>query len=115
MRTFNVSAARAEQEGMPVTLSLLMRETKSLARKVIIRRVLVDPGEEWDEGRIVVTVGEGESKGAMVTRSMAKRYGDVGHKAVRCPGQLCGVCGGKGHAADICANAVLGLCVLSSC
>ena len=35
-----------------------------------------------------------------------KRYGDVGHKAVRCPGQLCGVCGGKGHAADICANVV---------
>ena len=35
-----------------------------------------------------------------------KRCGDVGHKAVRCPGQLCGVCGGKGHADDICANVV---------
>ena len=36
-----------------------------------------------------------------------KSCGDVGHKAVRCPGQLCGVCGGKGHAAYICANIVL--------
>ena len=35
-----------------------------------------------------------------------KRCGDVGHKAVRRPGQLCGVCGGKSHAADICANVV---------
>ena len=34
-----------------------------------------------------------------------KRCGDDEHKAVRCPGQLCGVCGGKGHAAEICANA----------
>ena len=35
-----------------------------------------------------------------------KRCGDVGYKAVQCPGQLCGVCGSKGHAADICANVV---------
>ena len=35
-----------------------------------------------------------------------KRCGDVGRNAVRCPGQLCGVCGGKEHAADICANVV---------
>ena len=35
-----------------------------------------------------------------------KRCGDVGHKAVRCLRQLCGVCGGKGHADDICANVV---------
>ena len=38
-----------------------------------------------------------------------KRCGDVGHKAVRCPGKLCGVCGGKGHADDICANVVRSL------
>ena len=36
-----------------------------------------------------------------------KRCGDARHKAVRCPGQLYGVCGGKGHAADICANVAL--------
>ena len=35
-----------------------------------------------------------------------KCCGDVGHEEVRCPGQLCGVCVGKGHAADICADAV---------
>ena len=32
-----------------------------------------------------------------------KRCGD-GHKTVQCPEQTCGVCGGKGHAAEICAN-----------
>ena len=35
-----------------------------------------------------------------------KRCGDDGHKPVRCPGQRCGVCGGRGHAAEICANIV---------
>ena len=36
----------------------------------------------------------------------SKRCGDDGNKAVRCPGQLCGVCRGKGYAAEICASVV---------
>ena len=37
---------------------------------------------------------------------MCKRCGDDGQKTVRCPDQLCGVCGGKGHVAEICVNVV---------
>ena len=35
-----------------------------------------------------------------------KRCSDDGYRAVRCLRQLCGVCGGKGHVAEICANIV---------
>ena len=35
---------------------------------------------------------------------MCNRFGEAGHKTVRCPGQVCSVCGGKGHSAKICAN-----------
>ena len=35
-----------------------------------------------------------------------KRCGETGHKSVRCPDQICGVCGGKGHSAEVCANVV---------
>ena len=38
-----------------------------------------------------------------------KRCGKTGHKSVRCPDQICGVCGGKGHSAEVCANAVTAL------
>ena len=34
------------------------------------------------------------------------RCGEVGHKTVRCLGQACRVCGGKGHSAKMCANVV---------
>ena len=33
-----------------------------------------------------------------------KRYGKTGHKPVRCLDQVCGVCGGKGHSAEVCAK-----------
>ena len=48
-----------------------------------------------------------KSDGPKDDRVKCKRCGDVGHKAIGCPGQMCGVCGRKGHAADICANAIL--------
>ena len=35
-----------------------------------------------------------------------KRCGETGHKSVRCPDQICGVCGGKVHSAEVCANVV---------
>ena len=35
-----------------------------------------------------------------------KRCGETGHKSVRCPEQICSVCGGKGHSAEGCANVV---------
>ena len=35
-----------------------------------------------------------------------KRCGETRHKSVRCPDQICGVCGGKGHSAEVCANVV---------
>lgn len=36
----------------------------------------------------------------------SKRCGDSGHKRVKCPDQVCGVCGGKGQATKICDNTV---------
>ena len=38
-----------------------------------------------------------------------KRCGETGHKSVRCPDQVCNVCGGKGHAPEICGNNVTAL------
>ena len=35
-----------------------------------------------------------------------KRCGETGHKSIRCPDQICGVCGGKGHSAEVCAISV---------
>ena len=35
-----------------------------------------------------------------------KRYGETGHKSVRYPDQICGMCGGKGHSAEVCTNVV---------
>lgn len=32
---------------------------------------------------------------------MCERCGDSGHKTVKYPDQVCGVCGGKGHAVEI--------------
>lgn len=36
----------------------------------------------------------------------AKRCGKAGHKSVKCPDKVCGVCGGKGRAVEVCANIV---------
>ena len=36
------------------------------------------------------------------------RCGKVDNKTVRCPGQVCGVCGVIGYSAEICAIAVTG-------
>ena len=35
-----------------------------------------------------------------------KNGGETVHKSVRCPDQVCGVCGGKGHSAEVCAKVV---------
>ena len=35
-----------------------------------------------------------------------KRCGETGPKSVRCHDQICGVCGGKGHSTEVCANVV---------
>ena len=35
-----------------------------------------------------------------------KRCGEMGHKSVRCPIQICDVCGGKCHSTEVCANVV---------
>ena len=50
--------------------------------------------------------GEGKADNAKSDSVKCKRCGKTGHKSVRCPGQVCGVCGGKGHSAEICANVV---------
>ena len=42
--------------------------------------------------------------GSSHTIVKCKRCGDDRQKAVRCLGQLRGICGGKGHPAEICAN-----------
>ena len=36
----------------------------------------------------------------------SNRCGEVDHKTVRCPRQVCSVSGGKGHSAKVCASVV---------
>ena len=35
-----------------------------------------------------------------------KRCGKTAHKSVRCSDLVCGVCGGKSHSVEVCANVV---------
>ena len=46
----------------------------------------------------------GKPDSSQGTSAKCERCGEAGPMTVRCPDQICGVCGGKGHSAEICAN-----------
>ena len=48
----------------------------------------------------------GRADSAKGNSAKCKRYGETGHKSVRCPDQICGVCDGKSHSAEVCASVV---------
>ena len=65
--------------------------------KCVTRRVII-MGDLNKDGRT--------KTGTSFKSEACKRCGDSGLKTVKCPDQGCGVCGGKGHAPEICDNAV---------
>ena len=52
------------------------------------------------------SAGDGNVDSAKGGNARCNRCGEVGHKTMRCPGQVCSVCGGKRHSAKICSNVV---------
>ena len=58
------------------------------------------------DGGVTTQAGEGKVDNAKGDSAKCKRSGETGHKPVRCPDQFFGVCGGKGHLVEICANVV---------
>ena len=50
--------------------------------------------------------GDGNVDCGKGVNARCNRCGEVGHKTMGCPGQVCSVCGGKDHSAKVCANVV---------
>ena len=121
-RTFNVSVRRVEGERMPGMLSW------PTLKGDIAGRIIPRPAPEIGERGERIVVGDGVEN-PMMERMISKRwpaagmvgvrltgkyggnvkckrFGETGHKSVRCPDQICGVCGGKGHSGEVCANVV---------
>ena len=107
---------RGVDEGMLVTYLKLMLEVPGSPRGVVPREALEIVGV-WAE--VGVGAGAGTEEKKVAKRRMAKRRtsmpatetsaasdarcsrcGEAGQKTVRCPGQVCSVCGGKGHDAS---------------
>ena len=63
-------------------------------------------GEKKDGKTTNINDSDGNVDDDKEGNARCNRYGEVGHKTVRCPGQVCSVCGGKGYSAKICANVV---------
>ena len=103
---------------MLVTLLLLMLEVPGRPGDVVLREALeiVRIGAEMGVGAGVVTeekrpakTNDGQTtninaRDGNVDRSKGgnarcNRCGEIGHITVRCPGQVCSVCGGKSHEA----------------
>ena len=63
-------------------------------------------GEDDQQKVASSTAGGGKADGEKGGNAKCKRCGETGHKSVRCPDQICGVCGGKDHSAEVCANVV---------
>ena len=63
-------------------------------------------GEKKDGQTTNINVRDGNVDGGKGDNAMCNRCGEVGHKTVRCPGQVYNVCGGKGHSAKIYVNVV---------
>ena len=64
-------------------------------------------GEKKDGQTTNSNASDGNVDGGKGDNARCNRCGEVGHKTVRCSGQVCSVCGGKGHSAKICANVVI--------
>ena len=60
-------------------------------------------GEKEQHKTVSGKAGGGRAEG---NSAKCKRCGETGNKPVRCLDQICGVCGGKGHSAEVCANGV---------
>ena len=103
---------------MLVTLLLLMLEVPGSPGVVVPRESIVGIGAEVGVGAGTETVekkdgqttninaSDGNVDGGKGGNARCNRCGEAGHKTVRCPGQVCSVCGGKGHSAKICADVV---------
>ena len=110
---------------MLVTLLLLKLEVPGRLGAVIPRETLnlvgvgaevgVGAGVETEEKRVAkkkdgqttnINASDGNVDGGKGGNARCNRCGEVGHKMVRRPGQMCSICGGKGHSAKICANVV---------
>ena len=63
-------------------------------------------GENKDGQTANINASDGNIDGGKGGNARCSCYGEAGHKTVRCPGQVCSVCGGKGHSAKTCANVV---------
>ena len=119
-RTCNVSAKRLEGGRTPGMLSGPTLEG-GLAGN-IIPRPAPEVGERDERVEVVEGVGITRMKrkirkrrpaaglvGVRLTKikgAKCKRCGETEHKPVRCPDQICGVCGGKSHSVEVCANVV---------
>ena len=66
------------------------------------------PNDGEDDQQKMASSRDGGGKAVREKGGSAKckRCGETGHKSVRCPDKICGVCGGKGHSAEVCANVV---------
>ena len=66
-----------------------------------------EKGVEKKDGQTTnINASDGNVDGGKGGNARCNRCGEAGHKTVRCPEQVCSVCGGKGHSAKICANVV---------
>ena len=70
------------------------------------RRNHKDGEEEEPHKAASGKAGGGRADSAKGNSAKCKRCGETGSKSVSCPDQVCGVCGGKGHKAEVCANVV---------
>ena len=66
------------------------------------------PNDGEDDQQKVASSRDGGGKADREKGGNAKckRCGETGHKSVHCLDQICGVCGGKGHPAEVCAKVV---------
>ena len=60
-----------------------------------------EKGGEKKDGQTDINASDGNVDGKKGGDARCSRCGEAGHKTVRCPGQVCSVCGGKGHSAKI--------------
>ena len=63
-------------------------------------------GEKKDGQTTNTNASDGNVDDGKGGNARCNSCGEVGHKTVRCPGQVCSVCGGKGRSAKVCANVV---------
>ena len=72
------------------------------------RRKLND-GEDDLQKLASSKAGGGKADREKGRNAKCKRCGETGRKSVRCPDRICGLCGGQGHSAEVCANIVTAL------